>query len=91
MVEVVVIRTYLIAGLAVALSAAVTVAVWQSSRVGALQDDNEALTALLRAERAKVELLRKERESDAAIDAIPDSDLRGIVPDRWLLRDNPPR
>ena len=84
------IRSYLIAGLAVALAAALSWGLWQSSRVSTLEDDNAALAALLRAERAKVELLRAERQSDADIDAIPDGDLGRVVPDGWLLRPGNP-
>ena len=58
---------------------------WAWQRVDSLEAENAALGAQLRAEKARVELLRQEIASDAEIDAIPDADLGGSVDPRWLL------
>ena len=58
---------------------------WQTGRVDSLTVKNEALSAQLRAEQARVILLRNEMESDNEIDQIPDTDLPAAVDCRWLL------
>ena len=58
---------------------------WQTGRVDSLTTKNAALSAQLRAEQARVTLLRNEMESDNAINNIPDTDLPNAVDCRWLL------
>ena len=75
-----------IAGAALAAFLGLSVVAWWGVRsVHTLKAENAALGAQLRAEKARVELLRQEIASDAEIDAIPDADLGGSVDPRWLL------
>ena len=76
-----------IAGAVLAALVGLSVALWwQTVRVDSLKAENDALSAQLRAEKARVILLRNEMESDRAIDQIPDNDLPGAVDCRWLAR-----
>ncbi len=55
---------------------------WLSGRVDSLKAQLAVSDARLRSAKATINLIRTERESDAAIDAIPD--IGGAIPDRWL-------
>ncbi len=79
-------RLYLIgAGAAVlALLAAGGVIRWQSGRIDALKTDKTALTLLVQGCQARTTNMSEDKESDNAINDIPDADL-GNVPDGWIL------
>ncbi len=56
----------------------------QHSRAKALKHDNAVLEAKLTTCSARVANILEDRDSDAEIDNIPDSELRN-VPERWLV------
>lgn len=84
--------------LLIALAAIATFAGWQTLRLAWAENDRAALEtradnaeARLRAETARVALLRVEMESDREIDAIPDAGLADAVDPRWMRPTPAPR
>ena len=78
-------RPYIAGAVLTAIGVLAVALWWQTGRVDSLAAKNAALGAQLRAEQARVTLLRNEMESDNAINNIPEADLPNAVDCRWLL------
>lgn len=82
-------RAYLMGGAAAVVLGLAGAAWWGWQRVDHWRGVAQAAEARERAARATVELLRKEMESDNAIDQIPDDGLGDALDPRWLLEGRP--